>query len=223
MKVTAITLGLFFSLTALWSQESQISQDPAAGQVLDRVGQKIRLMRSMQADFELVIDDRKEATRNSSEGNLVVKQNKYKINSQGSLVFYDGKTMWTYQSANNEVTITEPDNQANDFMSNPANFFASYKKDFKYRYVGESNFSGVKCHEIDLFPRDLHQPYSRIKVFINVKSDLPEMISSIGKDGIDYSVHLKNLKIDQEIGDDTFAFDPSKYKKVEIVDMRGIR
>ena len=73
-----------------------------------------------------------------------------------------------------------------------------------------------------MFPKNLNQPYSRIKVFIGVKSDLPEIISSIGKDGVDYTVYLKNLQLDQEINDAAFTFDPSKYKKVEVIDMRGI-
>jgi outer membrane lipoprotein carrier protein len=221
-----LRLLLIFSILALptmgRSLENQITQDPQAGQVLDRVAGKTQSMKSMQADFELVVEDRKEKTKNTSEGNLLIKQNKYKINSQGSTVYFNGKTMWTYLSANNEVTITEPETNAEDFMSNPAIFFTLYKRDFKYKYVQETTVNGSRCHEIDLFPKNLNQPYSRIKVFINVKSDLPEIISSIGKDGIDYTVFLKNLQFNQEIGDAVFTFDPSKFKKVDVVDMRGV-
>jgi len=222
MKRLLLVFGLLVSASMIWAQENQITQDPAAGQVLDRVALKTKSMKSMQADFELVIDDRKEKTKNSSTGNLVMKQNKYKLSSEGSTVYYNGATMWTYMPANNEVTITEPDNQAGDFMSNPAVFFTLYKRDFKYRYVRETTVNGSRCHEIDLFPRNLNQPYSRIIVFIGTKSDLPEIISSVGKDGVDYTIYLTNTVLDQAIADDTFIFDPAKFKKVEIIDMRGI-
>ena len=82
--------------------------------------------------------------------------------------------------------------------------------------------NGTTCHEIDLFPKNLNQPYSRIKIFINKQSDLPETISSIGKDGVDYTVNLKNIILNREFPDATFIFDPAKHKKVEVVDMRGL-
>jgi outer membrane lipoprotein-sorting protein len=208
-------------MTLAWSQE-QVTQDPQAGQILDRTAQKVKSMKSLQSDFTLVVEDRKERTKNTSTGNLLVKQNMYKITSEKSIIFFNGKTMWTYQPGNNEVTITEPKNQADDFMSNPALFFTLYQRDFKYRYVRKTSLNGTPCHEIDLFPKNLSQPYSRIKVFINAQSDLPEILTSVGKDGVDYTVYLKNLVLDQDVNPSTFTFDPSKYKKLEVVDMRGI-
>ncbi|MBN1789861.1 MAG: outer membrane lipoprotein carrier protein LolA [Bacteroidales bacterium] len=204
------------------SQENQITQDPVAGKILDRMALKTQAMQSMQADFELVIEDRKEKTKNISSGNVLIKKNKYKINSQGSTVYFNGKTMWTYIQDNNEVTITEPDTEPDDFLSNPSAFFTLYKRDFKYRYVQETTMNGAGAHEIDLFPKNLNQPYSRIKVFIGSKSDLPMVIKSVGKDGVDYTVTLKNLLLDKETPDAVFTFDASKFKKVEIVDMRGV-
>jgi outer membrane lipoprotein-sorting protein len=220
-KLVSIIVALIIPVY-LFSQENQITQDPVAGKILDRMALKTQAMQSMQADFELVIEDRKEKTKNISSGNVLIKNNKYKINSQGSIVYFNGKTMWTYIQDNNEVTITEPDAEPDDFLSNPAAFFTLYKRDFKYRYVQETTINGVGAHEIDLFPKNLNQPYSRIKVFIGSKSDLPLVIKSVGKDGVDYSVTLKNLLLDKETSDDVFTFDAAKFKKVEIVDMRGI-
>ena len=221
MKQIILLLALLIPVCAL-GQESQNVQDPAAGKVLERVSAKFKSLQSIQTDFELIITDRKENTRNASAGKLTMKQSKYKLDGEGSTVYFDGATMWTYISANNEVTITEPENSSPDFMSNPATFFNTYKSEFKYRYVGEVTKNSVSCHEIDLFPKNLNQPYSRIKVFVNTTSDLPEVISSIGKDGIDYTVSLKNLALNKEFPDSFFTFDPSKYRKVEVVDMRGI-
>ncbi|HEX2394481.1 MAG TPA: outer membrane lipoprotein carrier protein LolA [Bacteroidales bacterium] len=208
--------------TVAFSQENKVIQDPAAGQVLERVARKTKTLLSLQTDFELVIHDRKEGTTNKSTGKLLLKQSKYKLNSEGSIVFFDGKTMWTFVSENNEVTITEPETTKGNFLNNPSTFFDSYKEDFKYRYVREAQNNGVACHEIDLFPKNLNQPFSRIKVLVNTKTDLPESISSIGKDGVDYTVNLKNLVLDQNVPDTEFTFNPAKYKKVEVIDMRGL-
>jgi outer membrane lipoprotein-sorting protein len=130
--------------------------------------------------------------------------------------------MWTYTPDNKEVTITEPNNKGSEFLSDPASIFTFYNRDFKYRYIRETVLSGSRCHEIDLYPKNLNQPYIRIKIFISVKNEMPEIISSIGKDGVDHTVYLKNFVFDREINDATFAFDPAKFKKVEVIDMRGV-
>jgi outer membrane lipoprotein-sorting protein len=207
----------------LFTQQSEIIQDPDARSVLDRASAIAKSTKSIQADFELVIEDRKEKTTNRSTGNLVIKHEKYKINASGSTVFFNGKTMWTFIADNNEVTISEPDNNNNDFLSNPAKIFTLYNRDFKYRYVRETTLKGLKFHEIDLYPNNLNQPYSRIKIFVGFKSELPEIISSIGKDGVDYTVNLGNIQLDKEISDAVFTFDPSRFKKVDVIDMRGVK
>ena len=209
--------------SSLYGQESDISQDPYAGDILDRSAEKIRNLKSIQADFELVIEDRKEDMKSTSQGNVLIKQDKYRLVSGESTVYFDGTTMWTYAADINEVVVTEPDNSDDDFLSNPAKIFTWYSRDFKYRYIGEVTLSGRRFHEIDLYPRNLDQPFSRIKVFISQSAQIPEMISSIGKDGIDYTVNLTNIVTDREVADATFVFDPSTHRKVEIIDMRGIK
>jgi outer membrane lipoprotein carrier protein len=206
-----------------YPQENQLAQDPAAKEILDRVAAKIKAAPSIQADYNLVVEDRLEKTKNTSSGSFQIKQSRYKIISEGNTVYFDGKTMWTYLSASNEVTITEPDNEGNDFLSNPASIFSFYNRDFKYKYVRETMVNGIKYHEIDLFPKNLNQPYSRIKLFVSQKAEMPEIITSVGKDGIDYSVFLRNFITDHEIPDANFTFDLSKNKKVDIIDMRGVK
>jgi outer membrane lipoprotein carrier protein len=201
----------------LWAQ-----QDPAAKEILDRVATKTSQYRSIQADFELIVVDHKEDNKNASNGKIIIKGEKYKMTSSGTEVYFDGKTMWNYVPADNEVTITEPDSQDGDFLSNPAQVLTLYNRDFKYSYRGETTIDGKAMHEIDLFPKNLDQRYSRIKVFITKDTEQLAIISSVGKDGVDYSVFLNNLVSNRDIADDVFIFDPAKHKKITIVDMRGL-
>ncbi|MBN2274496.1 MAG: outer membrane lipoprotein carrier protein LolA [Bacteroidales bacterium] len=197
-------------------------KDPAAKEILDRVAAKTKQYQSIQADFSLVVVDHKEDIKNTSNGSIIIKGDKYKVSTAGTTVFYDGKTMWTYVETDNEVTITEPGSQEDDFLSNPAMIFTWYNRDFKYQYRGETKIDGIDVHEIDLFPKNLNQPYSRIKLFIAKKTEQLAIISSIGKDGIDYSVFLNNFIPDKYVADDVFVFDTSKHKKVTVIDMRGL-
>jgi outer membrane lipoprotein-sorting protein len=130
--------------------------------------------------------------------------------------------MWTHAEDDNEVTITEPDNKDDDFLSNPAKVLTFYDRDFKYLYRGETTIDSTVMDEIDLFPRNLDQPYSRFKVFIAKNTGQLAIFSAVGKDGVDYSVFLKNMVTNKVFPDAVFTFEPSKYKKINVVDMRGL-
>jgi len=224
MKINYLfSLFLLFYFLPLVAQQEPVTQDPAAKEILDRIAAKAKQMKSIQADFSILVEDKKENTRNSSTGNLLMKKEKYKISTSGSVVYFNGKTMWTHTIDDQEVIITEPGNNEEDFMSNPANIFTLYNRDFKYRYIRETTRNGLKFDEIDLYPKNLDQPYSRIRLLVSRINDMPEVITSYGKDGINYTITLTNFQPDREISDTLFTFDPAKNKKVEVVDMRGTK
>jgi len=214
---------LFYSFLPRSGQQEPVTQDPAAKEILDRVAAKAKQLKSIQADFLVLVEDKKENTKNTSTGILLMKQDKYKITTRESIVYFNGKTMWTHAVDDQEVIITEPGNNEEDMMSNPANIFTLYNRDFKYRYIRESTHNGLKMDEIDLYPKNLDQPYSRIKLLVNRNNDMPGVITSFGKDGINYTITLTNFQPDREISDTQFSFDPAKNKKVEVVDMRGTK
>jgi outer membrane lipoprotein-sorting protein len=197
-----------------------VQQDPEAKKILDQAAEKTRSYQTIQVSYKLTVDDRKEKTSSFSEGQIKIKGEKYRLEAPESVVYFDGKTMWTYSEDINEVTITEPDMEDEDFLSNPAKILSWYNRDFKYRYVQKTVLNGSEMHEIDLFPNNLEQPYSRIRIYISVKDMLLYLVKSIGKDGIDYSIQLSDYMTNKELSDEIFVFDPSKFKKVEIVDMR---
>lgn len=197
-----------------------MQQDPEAKKILDQAAEKTKSYRTIQLSYKLTVDDRIEKTSSESEGKLRIKGDSYRLDAEESVVYFNGKTMWTYNEDINEVIITEPDMDDEDFLSNPAKILTWYNRDFKYRYVNQTKVDGLEVHEIDLFPNNLEQPYSRIKVYIAVDDLLLHLIKSIGKDGIDYSIRLYDYITDSELSDALFTFDPAKFRKVEIVDMR---
>jgi outer membrane lipoprotein carrier protein len=221
-KLLIVPVFLFVSCLA-WSQNDPNIQDPAAKKVLDRAAAKASSLKSIQADFQLLIEDKKDNSKNSSNGSVVMKKEKYKVITAETIVYFDGKTMWTHNVTAREVIITQPEKSEDDFFSNPASLFNLYDKDFKYRYVKETLKNGLSYDEIDMYPKKLDQPYSRVKVFVNKKTELPEIITTYGKDGVNYTFTLSNYKLDQDLTDAMFTFDPAKNKKVEVVDMRGTK
>lgn len=216
-------LPLIFACVPLSAQQGDPAQDPEAEAVIGRSAAAFSRAVTLTADFEMAVQDRKAGSSGTGRGSIVIKQGKYRVTTSGNTVYYDGKTMWTYYTDANEVVITEPDPDGGDFLTNPASVFTFYKRDFKYRYIGNAVRNGISFEEVDLYPKDLNQPYSRIKVFFSTASGLPETITSFGKDGVDYTVSLRNVVTNKEVADAYFTFDPSQYKKVDVIDMRGLK
>lgn len=195
-------------------------QDPAAKEILDRIAEKNKQYVSIQADFELVIENRREDQTSESSGIIKLKGEKYYMESMGTKVFFNGSTIWSYMEDINEVTISEPDLDSDDIIENPVKIFDFYNRDFKYHLLGEVKLDEGWMYEIDLFPNSLQQPYSRFKIYITRNTEELFMLKAVGKDGIDYSAFLKNMKYNEELSDNLFEFDPSKHKGIEVIDLR---
>jgi outer membrane lipoprotein-sorting protein len=207
-------------LPLLISVVSVAQQDPAAKEILDRASEKMKSYKTIEADFSLNIDNRMENLHSKTSGTIKVKSDKYLVESMGTAVYFNGKTMWSYMTDINEVTITEPSKDEGDFVDNPALIFSFYNRDFKYRLIGEAKVDNYWCYEIDLYPNNLNQPYSRFKFFIRKDNDAVYMLQAISKDAIDYTIFITNTRFDRHMEDSMFTFIPGDYPDIEVVDMR---
>ncbi len=210
-----IYLFVFTLTTVLHSQ-----QDPEAERILDRSAEKTNSCNSIQADFQLIISNRIEDTESVSEGNIIISDDKYYIEMMGSEIFYNGNTMWTWIEDIEEVTITEPDTASDDFTDNPAKIFTFYNRDFKFNLDGEKELNGEIVYVISLFPNNLNQPYSRIRIYVSKEDLLVKKVISVGKQGVDYIIILSDIKTNVPVNDTDFEFDISKHKKAEVIDLR---
>ena len=213
-------LFVIINLFLLGAFSSLAQQDPEAKIILDRVAAKTKSHSSIQADFELTIENRRDDKVSKTEGKIIIKGDKYYMESLGSKIYFDGTTLWTYQEEINEVIISVPDPDDDDFVENPSKIFDFYNRDFKYRLREEVKLNEGWMYAIDLFPNNLEQPYSRFKVLIKKDTDELFLITAVGKDGIDYSASLFNTRYNAALSDDLFSFNPEDHKGIEVVDMR---
>jgi outer membrane lipoprotein-sorting protein len=61
-------------------------QDPEAKKILDRVAEKTKSHTSIQADFKLIIENRRDDKVSKTEGKIKIKGDKYYMESIGSKV-----------------------------------------------------------------------------------------------------------------------------------------
>jgi outer membrane lipoprotein-sorting protein len=195
-------------------------QDPKAKTLLDALSAKTKSYSTIRAQFSIALENMKDNVKEEFSGSILMKGEKYRLSAMGSETYFNGKTIWTYLEEVGEVYISEPQEEENSILSNPSKLFTIYQEDFKYRYIADVTQSGKQLAEIDLYPEDLKQQFSRIKLFIDKAKLQIESAMVFGKDGNTYIFTVKTFQTNVVVKDSDFTFNPDAYKGVEIIDMR---
>ena len=180
--------------------------DRKAEEVLDKALSELSKTSGIRADFA-----------GTEQGFLLLKGEKFYLNSGGIQSWYDGKTQWSYVADTEEVNISHPTREELQAI-NPYLILMRYKMDFDYNYKGTQTRNGVKGHEIVLTPK--HSGNREvIRVFIS-HSHQPLAIK-VEQDGRTMSeINVIKYQTNQKLEDGMFRFNKSLYPNAEIIDMR---
>jgi len=195
-------------------------QDPEAKKILDKLSEKTKSFKVIKTDFKIDFKNIKDDTQNTSNGTIVMKQDKYRMNFLGAESFFDGETLWNYIPEVSEVNITEQDPNSEDIFSNPKKLFTVYEEGYKYQFINSITEKNIEYYIIDLYPIDLDEEYSRIRLQINSKELLLKSASIFGKEGSQFYISFDNYDTSSNIEDSYFIFNSKDYPEVEIIDMR---
>ncbi len=191
-------------------------RDPKAKKILDEVSAKTKSYAAIKVKFLYMLHNKIQNTVDTSKGIIYIKDNKYKLFFMGNEIFSNGKTVWTHLIKENEINITEPD-QDDETVLSPSKVLTIYEKGFKYKYVGEAKGYAI----INLFPeKPKTKKYSIIKLAVDKKNKQIRTIKTIGKEEVDYIIEITQFKPNVKIKESMFVFDKNKYKNVEVYDMR---
>ena len=205
---------------SLLSVSSFGQKDPAAKVILDKLSEITKSHQSIQVDFKIDYKNLKDNMFNSSEGSITMRGDKYYLNFMGVETFFDGKTQWSYIKEVNEVNIIQPEPNDEDIFNNPKRLFTIYEDDFKYQHINDMVENKVNYSIIDLYPEDVNEDFSRIRLQINTDKYFLSSATIFGKDGSHYSVSINKYNTSLKPDESVFTFNEKKYPGVEIVDMR---
>lgn len=200
----------------LFASKTIAQNDPEAIRVLDALSSKAMKAPSIFMKFNLVTISQADNSNEKIEGNVLISKDKYRLTLPDNTMYFNGQTSWSYLPAEKEVTITRADQSDDSFMSKPSTIFTMYKKGYKCRLVEETSSSYI----IDLYPDDIKSEMIRIRSTIS-KSDLtPVSFEYKRRDGITMNLNVVEFDLGQRPADTEFTFQPSKFRDVEVIDMR---
>lgn len=208
MKHTLLSILLAAAMAVVASVQSMAQSNPAqARAILDKTSKVIGHKSGVSASFTL-----NNPTTGNVSGTIAVKGGKFNARTPQAIVWFNGKTQWTYMKKNNEVNISTP-TQAQQQMMNPYTFINVYKTGYKM-----SSTKAGGSYEVHLVAQNQKRSIQEMYVTVNSKTYVPSRVK-MKHNGRWYTVTISNFSTKKQ-PDSLFTFNSKDYPSAEVIDLR---
>lgn len=200
-KYIIITMLLAFASTSSFAQNAA-----QARKVLDKAATIIGRKGGATANFSI------SGKYGNTNGTIAIKGNKFRATTSDAIVWYDGKTEWTYIKRNEEVNVSTP-TEAQQQAMNPYKFITIYKNGFNMSVT-----STASDHNIHLVAQNQGRTIKEMYITVDKRTNLPKQVKMRQQNGWS-TINITNFKaIDQS--DATFRFNSKDFPHAEVIDLR---
>ena len=186
--------------------------DKKALELLDKMSDNYKKMKGFTSSFTYSMNNLIEDIKDSFEGKISVRDEKYILFIEGQKIINDSKTVWTYIEELNEVTISEFDPSEQEISL--SNIFEIYKVGFSYKYLGVKEDLSI----VEIYPEDEDKSYYKILFKIN-NSNLLESFTVYDNSNSLYIYSINDF-VEEELDTTLFTFDVENYPDIEVIDFR---
>ena len=176
-----------------------------AKEVLDKTASVVSAKQGAQASFTISGDNM------NTSGTIAIKGRKFHTTTPQAIIWFDGKTQWTYMKKNDEVNVANP-SESELAAINPYNFIYMYKNG--YSYTMEKKNGSFIVHLTTTNKKNIQEMY----ITVSPKNYIPSQIRLRQQKGW-LTISIKNFKT-ASISDGTFRFNSKDYPTAEIIDLR---
>jgi len=201
--VLVLVLGVFaFNVSAQNAEKAK--------KLLDEVSAKVNSYENIQIEFKYELNNKEAKTKQESNGNVTLEGDKYLLNFLGFTKIYDTKKVYTIVPANEEVTISDAEDDETGLS--PSDMLTFYKKGYSYAWDILQNVRGRKIQYIKLTPTNLESDIKSVLLGIDIKTKHIYNLIETGKNGTNTTLTVNSFKTNQPLSKSLFIFDESKYE-----------
>ncbi|NGM66461.1 LolA family protein [Sphingobacterium sp. SGR-19] len=192
--------------------------DTKAKRLLDDVSAKYDAYRTIQSDFSFSMHQAQGGSH-MDKGILFLNKPKsqFRIELNEQDIISDGKSTWSVLKEDQEIQVSETDNNTESI--GPNNLFTFYKKGFTYKGAKDETLGKDVLNVIELTPTETKTNYAKIKLRINKNKHIHD-VTVVDKSGARYIYTINTLYVNHRIPATKFIFNASDYPNHEIVDLR---
>lgn len=174
------------------------------------------VIKDIQTRFGKIQDLTADVSQNSSISKFYYqKENKYRIETKGSVIVSDGSTIWTYTKKTNKVVISSPEDKDMQYTIN--NFVYSFPSQCKVKFEGKEKAGSEEFNIISMTPVKSAGTFSSIRIWSD-NSNLIRKVNVADRSGSNLVFEFSNIRLNSNIPDSKFSFEPPKGS--EVIDLR---
>lgn len=204
MMKKIITKRLFFVLAfVLVACTGMFGQ--SARQILDKTAKVLSSGSGVKANFNM------SGKLGKSGGTVAIKGNKFNAYTPQAVVWYDGKTQWTYMKHSGEVNVSTP-TEAQQQALNPYKFIYIYKNG--YNLSSKKSGNGWQVHLVAQ-----NQKRTIKEMYVTVSSNYQLRQVKMRQSGGWTTINVSGFR-KATLSDSQFRFNSREYPNAEIIDLR---
>lgn len=178
-----------------------------AMKVLDKTAAIVGRKGGAQANF--VISSSKIG---SQSGTIAIKGDKFQACTKKAIVWYNGKTQWSYLKLTNEVNISTP-NEAKRMSMNPYTFLSMYKNGYDLSMTKSGS-----NYVVHMTAQNKKRSVQEVYITINKHSYTPSNVRM--KQGKEWTtIKVSGFKATNQ-PDSKFTFNAKDFPKADVIDLR---
>ena len=182
------------------------SYGQTAKEVLDKAAAAVSNKSGITASFTL------KGGQMNDKGTINIKGKKFQITTPDVVIWFDGKTQWSYVKKNDEVNVSNP-NESQLQALNPYNFIYMYKKGYNSTLAKKGS-----NYEVHLTATDKKKSVQEMYITIQPKTYLPSEIR-IKHPRVWNTIEVNNVK-KANLSDGIFHFNSKDFPNAEVIDLR---
>ena len=203
----ALAFGALFLFTCFFTTFSFAQTGNQAKQILDKTAAVLSRKGGASASFQL-----SNAKMGKVSGTIAIKGNKFHAATPQAIVWFNGKTQWTYLKKTEEVNVTTP-TQAQQMMMNPYTFINIYKTGYVMTASTASN-----SYEVHLKAQNNKRTIQEMYITVDKKTYVPLTVK-MRQQKAWTTISISNFKgVNQPAS--LFVFNSKEFPGAEVVDLR---
>lgn len=202
MKKAILTTLLLLTAICGYSQNAT-----EARKVLDKTAAVIGRKGGASASFKI-----SSAKIGSTSGTIAIKGNKFHARTPQAIVWFNGKTQWSYMKSTDEVNVSTP-TEAQQMAMNPYKFINMYKQG----YTLSMTKSGQN-YNVHLVAQNKQRTVQEMFILVNSKTYTPSQVKM--REGQTWTtITISGFQAKNQ-ADATFVFNAKDFPTAEVVDLR---
>ncbi len=178
-----------------------------ARKILDQTAKTLAAGGGVSANFRV-----SGSKLSAQSGTIAIKGNRFYARTGAAVVWFNGKTQWSYLKSTNEVNVTTP-TEAQRMKMNPYTFITMYKNGYT---LGVTPQGG--SYRVHMKAQNAARSVQEVYLTVSKTTHVPSMIKM--REGSKWTtISISNFR-SKRLPDTMFSFNAKDYPTAEVIDLR---